>query len=208
MKLGKVVTGSGNETLISLNYMPANLHFAAGTQFTSLKVEVVGDGVIADLDADGIDYVSRQNRVAGLDSMIPLANGLVRKTTTIRIVNSAAQTPDIYGYSKNKANIYMRSIQQKVLSGSGQDFDNFFTLGLPNFVSSDDLNITYRNQFNQKFSPDDLRADNSFRYDVKDDKFDFYINNDHQKVKSVNFIPNADQQVYLQKFIPIGNVKG
>lgn len=207
MKIGTVTTGVGVETFINLNYMPALIHYAAATQFTSLKVTVIGDGVVCDLDEEGLDIISRQNRVTGLDSVIPLANGLVRKTTEIRIVNSAAQTPGIFGYSKANGNIYIRDIQQQVLAGSGQEFSDFFTLLLPNFVAADELNITYRNKFNQKYAPDDLRIDNSFRFDVQDDISDLYINNDRQKVHSVSFIPNATQQVYMQQFKPIGNIK-
>ena len=208
MKLGTLTTGVGIETRFQLPYCPAAIHYNAGTQLQKLEVNVQGDGTVCNLDADGLSAIALQNRVTGDqgNTIIPLADGLVNKNTEIVFTNSAAQTPDVFQYSRKKGSFYIQSGIDTIFAGSGKTIVDFAVLMLPNFVDADRLDITYRDGFTQEMFPADLRLMNSFENQILATKFDFYINNVQQIIKSVNFIPNAQQSVYFYKFRNIGNL--
>lgn len=210
MRIGTLTTGSGVVTTISLTYLPSALHFDAGTQLTGLKVTVLGDGVITDLDAAGLNAVGKANRVTsdvGI-TFIPLADGIVTgKNVTIEITNSAAQTPAIYAFSmKKKAGFYIRNIQQKAFASTPVEFAGFMAAYFPSFVAADEMNVTYRDGLVQKMAPEDLRVINSIDNQINDNGNDFYVNNVGMNVKGVSFIADSDQQVYLTKYSNIGNL--
>ena len=101
-QIGTMTTGVGVVTTFNLTWVPQYIHFVAGTQLTGLRVSVLGDGVITDLDAAGLSvlYNIRQFGQVTDGYTIPVANGLVRgKNVEITATNSAAQTPILYGVS-------------------------------------------------------------------------------------------------------------
>lgn len=205
MKIGTLTTGNGTATTFNLQYVPEILHFAAATVPASIKVNVLGYGVICDLDADGIGAASELYKKGSVTNgfSIPLANGVVLgKECEITIVNSAAQTPDIYVYSTRRANLYIKSSTFKVFASTQRMFDDFFALSIPDFDSgNDDLDITFTNVV-QKMEPEDLRNLAAYEGIVTNSDDDFKIQNADMSVKGVSYIPAVDTNCY--KFAYVG----
>src|SRR4030042_3942145 len=112
MKIGTLTTGVGVQTVIKLNYLPQYIYYLAATQLTGLIVTVSGDGVICNLDATGLSAISGIRRYGAVATsyMIPLADGFIpNKVVEMVFTNSAAQTPDIFGFSNNKGDVYVYS---------------------------------------------------------------------------------------------------
>ena len=208
MKIGTIAGGVGVTTLISLTYLPSVLQWDGVEIPTNLKVTVLGDGVICDLDKDGIQAATRMlrvgNRINGY--FVPMSDGIVTgKNVEIAVTNNGADPIDLYGYSTQKGSTYIRSLQQKVFASSGVQLSDFFQCALPNMLETDELNITYTGGFVQKFAPSDLRMDVSFDTFVGGDSFDFRVQNTDARVKLLSFIPTVDEQVYIFKYSPVGN---
>jgi hypothetical protein len=195
-------------TTITLNYLPSVIHFAAATAPSAVKVNVLGDGVLCDLDAVGAAACSAmfmQGRVTN-GFYIPLADGTVKgKTVEITITNAVAAAVSLYGYGTQNGSTYIRSLTQLVLASSGVELSNFFQLATPSFVTADIMTITYKNGFNQKMSPEDLRLNVAFETSIQNTVSDLRVPNTSARVKSVSFIPNANQNVYVFKYAAIGN---
>jgi len=77
--IGTMTTGVGVVTTFNLTWVPQYIHFVAGTQITGLKVTVLGDGVIMDLDAAGLSvlYNIRQFGQVINGYTVPLALSLI-----------------------------------------------------------------------------------------------------------------------------------
>jgi hypothetical protein len=208
MKIGAITLGAGVQTTVSLTYLPSVIHFAVGTTPTNIKVTVLGDGVICDLDAKGIDIASAALAVGKVTDgyYIPLADGIVTgKNVEITVTNADAAGFDLFGYSTQKGMTYIRSLQQKVFAQSGVQMADFFMCSLPEFVADDELNITYQGGFVQKFAPEDLTRENSFDTYINNDGNDFRINNTNARLTMFSFVPKADEQIYVFKYSRVGN---
>lgn len=213
MKIGTIAGGIGTTTTLDLTYLPAMIHFVTATVPTAVKVNVLGDGVITDLDGAGIAAISRRLRISGVTNGfgVALASGIViGKNVQISITNATADAFDLYGYSeaygmaKNNG-VYVKSLQQKVFANSGDVFTNFAEMSFPSLTVNDQLDVTYRSGFIQKMSPADLRWNLSYDAYIGNDVSDFRLPNRAQ-ISQVVFIPALDEQVYIVKYAPIGNL--
>lgn len=161
MKIGTLTTGAGVVTSITLTYLPEKIFFAAATQLTGLKVEVLGEGVICDLDANGLTAAGR-HRLVGFPTngyVINLADGIIKgKTVVFTFTNSAAQTPDIFAFGDNEGSIYVRTLKAPVLASSTTRFTNFGALFLPSAAAADVINITYEDGLTQQWAREDVQA--------------------------------------------------
>ena len=200
-KLG-TIAGSTTDTL-DITYVPEYLYFEIGTTPTELVFTVLGDGVVKNLDGNGVITEANlfQLGVQSNGYLLRIANGLIRnKNVTLKIANADAAALDVYGFSLNntgKGNapvgLYYRSSQQKVFAGSGRDITDFAYLGLPNIASGDSIQISYRNGLVEELKDVELDAIiGQMSNELRDG-----IPNFDQTVKVVNFIPAADQQVYV-----------
>lgn len=207
MDIGTLTTGAGVETPIDLTYLPQFIAFEAATQLTSLKVEVLGEGTIVDLDADGLSTIGTSGMISQKTNgyLIPLADGLVKgKNVTLTFKNSAAQTPTIRAFSFNDEGAnYIRSTQQKVFASSGIQIDGgaFTFISFENGSATDDeLNVTFlsgRGAVVQKMTLTDLQIRNSTRYLIQNTDEDYYMIQDGT-IGKIDYIPNADTTLYLQ----------
>lgn len=205
MKLGTLAAST--TTVINLDFVPACIHFVAATAPSSVIVNVLGDGVICNLDANGVAATSREQHVGRVTNgfFIALADGMVKKTCTITITNTVAGTVDVFGYSDRIASAYVVSMAQKVFANSGVQLSNFKEALLPGMAATDELTITYQNAFNQKMTLEDLRADNSLVEFVGNDASDLRVKNENGLIKSISYIPAADRTIYITKYSYIGN---
>lgn len=207
MLLGSIPAASTGT--IRLEFCPMLIHFDIDAAPTSVIVDVLGDGVITRLDANGIQSVSRQKAIGNLADQYGclLASGMVNKTTEITIANASVGTAlDVYGYSDRKGQFYVRNLSQITLADSGYVFGDFFELALPELTSSDIVTITYRNGHNQRVTLEDIRWNAKYMNYVGDDAYDFRIFNWDQSIKEVSIQPAANQTAYVTKGARVGNL--
>lgn len=197
--IGTMTTGVGIVTTFNLTWVPQYIHFVAGTQITGLKVSVLGDGVIMDLDAAGLSvlYNIRQYGKVTDGFTIPLANGLIRgKNVEITATNSAAQTPVLYGVSMAAGSRYIQCLRQTALANSGVEIEKFAYLGIPAIAVTDVLNITYVDGLTQKVEYAELPAmANVFQSDSLK-----IIDNVEGMIDNVQFTPSANRTVYVVRY--------
>jgi len=206
-QLGVIAAGVGVSTTIQITYLPQYLGFLVGTTPTSVRINVLGDGVVMDLDAAGVDQINGFETL-GLQATqytFPLADGLVKgKNVEITIVNADAAAFTIFGWSKLPAKNYFIYQRQTILANSGVDFGNFGLLAITAPGALDIFNFTYRSGIVEANA-----TLNEVRFDVsyfQNNVGVFLINNLDQILNNVNIIPSAQRVAYLMKFEPIGNI--
>ena len=206
MKLGTLTTGSGVVTVITLNYLPAYLYYITTTQLEGIKVNVAGDGVILDLDANGLNAVSGIRRYGAVANsyLIPLADGFVpNKVVEITIINGEAATQDIFGFSLQRASTYIVSLRQTVLAASGSIFVDFAHLGILSMAATDQLTIGYVDDLVQDFTDVELLG----MYTLYSNEVDSHcIDNVEGMIDYVKLIPAANRVVVVTKYVPIGEL--
>jgi len=207
MILGTIAGGVGVSTTIQLTFLPQYLGFFVAINPTSIRINVLGDGVTMDLDTTGIVQMNGWETI-GLQAQqitVPLADGLVKgKNVEITIVNNGVPAFNIHGWSKLPAKNYFIYQRQTILANSGVDFGNFALLAVTAPAAADIFNITYRSGVVEANS-----TLNEIQFDVsyfQNNVGVFLINNIDQQIRVVNIIPAAQRVAYLMKFEPIGNI--
>ncbi len=207
MKIGTLV--ASDTTTLDLQYLPQYIYFIASTVPTAFKVNVAGDGVISDLDGDGLDAFGVQ-LIIGRETnayTMALADGLIaNKVVAITITNAVAGTVDVYGFSREEGDVYVQTLRQQVLANSGANFDDFSYMSFPNAAAGDRFVITFEDGTVQDFNRLELTCMSQFSQNIVTGAFD--LNNLAGDISLVNFIPAATQTVYLQRYIPVGDVPG
>jgi hypothetical protein len=206
MRIGTLTTGAASVDVFTLNYLPAYLYYIAATQLTSLKVTVAGDGVICDLDAAGLNAASGVRRYGAVANSyyIPLADGFIpNKVVEITTTNSAAQTPDLFGHSLQKGEVYIISRIQKVLASSGANFENFAVLAFSSPTTTDEITIGFVDGHVQKFVSTELLA----WWTLYSNEVDSYaVDNVEGMIDYVNLIPSTDRTCYVISYAPVGAI--
>jgi hypothetical protein len=209
MQIGTLTTGAAVSTTLLLTYVPQYITFTAATQLTSLKVTVLGDGVICDLDTVGLNMLGQQ-RLLGQKTntyVIPIADGMIpNKNVEIIMVNSAAQTPPVFAINMQYGKRYIQSIRQTVLAASGTTFGNFAFLSLGNTAVNDLITVTYRDGLVQKVDPlTELQVIAGLYENIVNNN-NYIIDNWQGNVRTVQFTPVATQVVHLCRVVNVGNV--
>lgn len=205
--MSKIGTASGNSTTeIQIPWTPEIIHYVKeGDNFVRLTVEVAGDGVVTKLNASGLNACGKFEKIGSVNNQtkLRLSNGLIRpKNTTITIENGQATDVDIYGFSVENGNMFVQTVEQTVFDGSGQLITDFSRVVFPNSNQNDKYTITYKNGVTQQFYRDELRTVLSYQRLCSNDSSDFVIINEGGIIRSVDFLPNAQQTYYLQRFAP------
>jgi hypothetical protein len=206
MKIGTLTTGAGVETIIKLNYVPQYLYFVAGTVPTGLRVTVAGSGTIMDLDGAGIAGVSGIRRYGAVANsyMVPLSDGLIpNKVTEIIFTNSAAQTPDIFGFALATGSSFIVSQRQTVLASSGATFQKFAHLAIASAAAGDEITIGFADGTQQRFSADELKGVYTLYSNETDS---FCIDNVESNIIFVRLIPAADRVVTWTKYQDVDDI--
>jgi hypothetical protein len=206
MEIGTLTTGAGVTSTFTMQYVPAFLVYTAATQLTSLKVNVAGDGVLCDLDGTGLTAVQsiRKKGVITNTYMIPLSDGFIpNKTVDITAVNSAAQTPILYGFSQKNGIAYIVNQRLTILANSGVTLKKFAYLSLDTIAATDSITIGYVTGLVQKFAALEVQAANSLQTNVT---APYAIDNLSSMIDYVNIIPVANRTAYLTKYVAIGTI--
>jgi hypothetical protein len=207
MQIGSIPAGSTAN--ITTQWTPSLIHFVTDTVPTTLKVDVLGDGVITNLDDDGIQSFSRMLHTGIVTDgyVVPLADGIVlNKNTTYTIANGSGNPLIVNAYSEGYATRFWETLTQTVLAGSGVDIKDFWEVALPNLAATDEINIFYRSGFVQKVTIADIRNNQAFSTYVNDDVYDLRISNHRQTIRAVNLVPTSEQLVYLCRQRRIANL--
>jgi len=199
MKIGTVTTGVGVVTTIDLQFCPEKIAYIAATQLTGLKVEVLGEGTIVDLDAAGLTAAGR-HRLVGFSTngyVIPVADGVIQgKNTRVTITNSAAQTPDIFVTGDNVGAIYVRTQKSTVLLNNNTEFSKFGALFLPSLAAGDKVFITYEDGLTQIWERDDIMAISGYFQNT----VAYVVDNLEGKIKKASVLVATTQTAYVTDF--------
>lgn len=204
MRIGTIAGGIGTTTSINLTYLPQYIGFTIGTTPQAIRIQVLGDGITYDLDANGIDQLNgfEVNGLIANSYIFPLADGLVKgKNVTITITNGDAAAFDLYGWSKIQAMNYFVYQTQNILANSGVLFDKFGLLAIATPGALDSFRTTYQSGIVEESFREELNFD--VQYFQNPVTGIYLINNLDQIIKSVNIIPSADRVAYLMRFSPI-----
>jgi len=209
MILGTIAGGVGVSTTIETTFLPQFISFDAAAP-TSIRVNVLGDGVIWDITAAAIPSLRTMryfSQVSATEVVLPLANGLVKgKNVQITIVNSAAPAFTLYGTSvTNNGNVYVQGLTQNVLASSGAMFSKFAFLALPSMAATDIMNILYQDGLVQQTDRFELPAMLQLTQGVNGTAI-YAIDNFEGRIKSVQFTPTAAQLVFMVRFSAVGDV--
>ena len=207
MRLGTIAAGVGTATTINAQFVPQFLYWNNATTLQGLRLSVLGDGVIIDLDTNGLNAL-KAVRMPGLVAngfLLPIANGIVKnKTIEIIATNGVAGAIDLYGVNiRNNGNVYFQSLKQTVLASSGETFEKFAFLGLPSLAAGDVLNVEFADGLVQKFDQVEAQAYLGLTQNAVSS---YGIDNFEGKVKRVMLTPAANEIVHVMRFAPVGNV--
>ena len=199
MKIGTLTTGVGIVTTLDLQYVPEAIGFVAATQLTGFKAEVLGEGVLCDLDANGLTAVGL-HRLVGRPAngyVIQLADGMIKgKSLRLTFTNSAAQTPDIFAFGDNEGGVYIRTNKATVLLNNNTMLSKFGALFLPSLAAGDKVTITYEDGLTQIWERDDIALQSGYYQNTAA----YVIDNLPGTIKSVQVLVAATQTVYLMDF--------
>jgi len=204
MKIGSIAASSAGT--ISLDFVPQFIYFIAATVPTSFKARVLGDGVIKDLDGNGLDMIKNRGAIGVPTNgyLIQVASGLVReKNFILDITNALASTLDVFGINVfDRGLFYHQTIQNKILANSGKRLTDFLSLGLQGFAATDDLTINYRDGLSQEYDTEELEPVlGLFQNETKD-----LIDNVQGLIKSIQYTPSSDRTVYLTRLVAASGV--
>jgi len=198
---------ASDTTTWNMTWLPQFLFFVATTVPTMFKVSVFGDGVIADLDGDGLDALNSIKHVGQVTNgyMINLADGIVKgKNVEISITNAVAGTVDVYGIVLEDGDIYVQSIRQQALASSGVEIRDFAYVAFPSAAVGDVWNITFEDDTTHKFDRAELNALLCLEENPVGTKYN--IDNLDGTIRVIQFTPAATQTIYIVQFAPVGNV--
>jgi len=208
MKLG--TTGAVISTAYTINatFVPQYLYFNVAVAPSALKVSVFGDGVITDLDANGVLFVQglRMNGRVTNGWVVPLADGFIpNKNVEIVYTTGSAVAVDIYGISLRKGSVYVQCLRQTALANSGVSVKKFAALGLMNGATADVINITYSDGLSQKVAFEELKP--TMGLYANDINSMIGIDNIDAEISEVMFTPNATQVIHVVKYATQNDVK-
>jgi len=197
-------------TTLQIQYVPEFITFVSVLPPTSLKVEVLGDGTIMNLDVVGVDVM---NNIGNLGTqanryMFQIANGLITgKTVEITMANANAGAVDVYGLSPDgEGNAYAVYQKNTILANSGKDLTNFAAIGIAAPTANDIFIIEYEDGTQDKLSIEEIDAYQTLQQNFDPSAAGLLINNTEQQYSKVNITPDTNRGVYLLDFQAAGQV--
>lgn len=156
MQIGTIAAGVGTVTAIQLQYLPQFIYWNNAVQLQNLNITILGDGQSVNLPTAGLNSVNNLGMYGATANgvYLPLADGEIQnKVVTITATNGVAANINLYGYSFQKGNRYIRYQTVPVLANQAVQVKSFAFLGMPAFVdATDNLYVTYANGFTQQMT--------------------------------------------------------
>lgn len=209
------IPGGGVPTTFNTTFVPMFLLLrgTAGAALTgdiTISINVQGDGVVMNLDPNGVDSMSNIRQFLAAASrattglVFQLAEGLVNGKNTFWTINNAdAAAVDVFGWSKQKVSTYWFTyLTQLNLANSGTDYRKFAYLAIPGAIAADSFSILYNdNTMDANLTLRELAAD--LAYTQSTDQFAI-DNINPARIKQVTYIPSAtNRNAYMLRYQPI-----
>ena len=193
---------------INLTYLPEFLFFEATTVPTFVRITALGDGVILDMDGNGLNAINGIDAVARVPNgfLVRLSDGLIAgRNIEIVIANPIAGALTVHGFSTRQGSFYVQYLRQIVLANSGHTFRDFSLLALPGLATADTVDINYQDGTSQRFTPIELRQLIGLGgYQVTTP----VVVNFDGTVKSVTVIPANQITAVVQRYADVNAVNG
>jgi len=190
-------------TVIPITYLPQFIGFTITTVPTSLLINVNGDGIVFNLDGNGLTAMNgiRQIGQVANEYIFQLADGLVKnKVGTITVANAAASAFNIYGWSPvNTARNYFVYTTQNVLASSGATFSRFAYMGFPAAGANDSFIINYNDGGSDNVSRNELTYNIPYVQDRESSVYNI-DNINPARINQVIFVPVSAQNVYQMNY--------
>lgn len=186
----------------NVTYVPQFIGFTIATVPTSFVINVQGDGVIFNLDGNGLTSMSNIRLVGVVANtyVFQLANGLINgKNGSVTIANATAAQLDVYAWSKDQGNIYMTYLTQNALLNSGISLRKFAYAAFPSAGAADSFTIEYNSGITQV----NLRLEEQFGIGYTQNTATARYNLDNIApaiIDTVTYIPTASQNVYIMQY--------
>lgn len=210
MKIGVMNAGVDTVSTINLTYLPEFIVLPVTCK--KILINVLGDGVVVDLDARGISSLGEleQYGINATEQIYPgdgapiftlrLSDGIIlNKNVTIELTNDSGVDRDIFGFSTSKGNLYVQNLRQTVFANSGTELKSFLNLSLVNGSVTDDIQVTFSDGTTQKMNITELPILLSFQQTVSNTTNDYILNNMGGSVSLVNYIPTNQTQIYIRR---------
>lgn len=210
MKIGVMNAGVDTVSTINLTYLPEFIVLPVTCK--KILINVLGDGVVVDLDARGISSLGEleQYGINATEQIYPadgapiytlrLSDGIIlNKNVTIELTNDSVVDKDIFGFSTSKGNLYVQNLRQTVFANSGTELKSFLNLSLVNGSVTDDIQVTFSDGTTQKMNITELPILLSFQQTVSNTTNDYILNNMGGSVSLVNYIPTNQTQIYIRR---------
>jgi len=197
-------------TTLQIQYVPEYITFISALPPTALKVEVLGDGTIMNLDVIGVDVM---NNIGNLGTqanryLFQLGNGLITgKTVEITMANANAGALDVYGLSPDGAgDAYAVYQKNTILANSGKDLIDFAAIGIAAPTVNDIFIIEYEDGTQDKLSIEEIDAYQTLQQNFDPSAAGLIINNTEQQYSKVNITPDTNRGVYVLDFQSAGQI--
>lgn len=174
-KIGTLLTGAGVTTsLNALSQCPSCIMLgtvATANPLTGLVVEIGGNalfnitGQAALLSAIGKFCTRWVSTLQGV--VFPIATGLIKRTTNIRLTNGGATVPDIFGWSEMPAGAPVLAGTTTINLSSFEDFSRFSALFIGTPANIGSAEITFMNGHKDTFSQVELDALFAMKHDTE-----------------------------------------
>lgn len=199
-----MTTGVGVESTHVTQWLPQFIFYVSATQLQRVKITLLGEGTIVDLDDAGLNAIGSAFRINDVTNgyVIPIADGFIPgQNVDYVFTNAAVATPVIYGFSLNRGTRPISSKTQTINADSGVTLDDFSLAAFPNSGATDEWNIQYMDNLVQKLDQPELRAQLSFDNLIKNAAADLMMRNDDRTIQQINYIPKATSAIYVQRIL-------
>lgn len=200
MLIGTIQSGATTE-IINLQYVPQSISWAdpvaGGIQ--GIKVEVLGTGVLVDLDVTGLTSVCQFLQKGTGYHVLNLADGLIKnKTCVITLIgNTAANDIDVYATSEQSGSLYVRHNKFTILPNNNVSLAGFAVCFMPSLATGDKVTATYKDGTTQIWEDIDL-ASQTMYYQCTADNI---VNNINNNVKDIQILVATQQLVYITDYL-------
>ena len=200
--LGSIAAATTNT--IKSNYCPEYIVFNRATVPTQFDIKVAGDGVIFSLDGTGLTNLNGIRCVGELPAnqyVFQIADGYVRKNTSLTIANPAGAQLDVYGFSDSEASYYQLHLMAQSFANQSLKVDDFYYAAFPSAAATDTFTITFADGTTEDMLRNELECYLAYTQEVTATRYN--VDNYRQTIKKIQFKGAADQSIYYLRRNPV-----
>lgn len=214
--VGTVAAGIGTPTSFDFEFLPQEISFIT-TAAPDIQVTINEDGVLYNVAAAGIAELAVIRQLGRFTNQyrITLANGQIQgKTVRITITNQTAAGFTLYENSERYGDYYYVGETLLALQSRPTKFQNFAYLSFANAGATDLFTMKWGNGLAQNMRREEFRTRlqlyqnviNTAGYNL--DNINALLSDAgfQDRIKEVQILPAATQDVYLVKYQPAGQI--